>query len=194
MICLDLLTNVHYCNCMTWYQVIRAWLVNGEDTLVLRCFIYIRNNRQALETYSACIWNEHLENYWIQTFHLCVSLNLQNSKHCYIYIGNNSQALETYSTCTDRLYWAPKPLPNIAHKVLAYAKERARTLREKILKTHPHIKYSHAYFLVVLNAGLYNSLYITTPTSHIKHLYTILTNSKTYGTQRFNVSFTRAHQ
>ena len=27
MICLDLLTSVHYCNCMTWYQVISAWLV-----------------------------------------------------------------------------------------------------------------------------------------------------------------------
>ena len=27
MICLDLLTTVHYCNCMTWYHVISAWLV-----------------------------------------------------------------------------------------------------------------------------------------------------------------------
>ena len=28
MICLDLLITVHYCNCMAWYQVISAWLVN----------------------------------------------------------------------------------------------------------------------------------------------------------------------
>ena len=27
---LDLLTTVHYCNCMTWYQVISAWLVNDK--------------------------------------------------------------------------------------------------------------------------------------------------------------------
>ena len=29
-ICLDLLTTVHYCNCMTWYQVISAWLVKAK--------------------------------------------------------------------------------------------------------------------------------------------------------------------
>ena len=28
MICLDLLTTVSYCNCMTWYQVISAWVIN----------------------------------------------------------------------------------------------------------------------------------------------------------------------
>jgi hypothetical protein len=33
MICLDLLTIVHYCNCTTWYQVTSAWLVK-EDTYV----------------------------------------------------------------------------------------------------------------------------------------------------------------
>ena len=30
MICLDLLTTVHYCNLMTWYQVISAWVVNVD--------------------------------------------------------------------------------------------------------------------------------------------------------------------
>ena len=29
MICLDLLTTVYFWNCMTWYQVISTWLVNG---------------------------------------------------------------------------------------------------------------------------------------------------------------------
>jgi len=33
MTCLDLLTTVHYCNCMTWYQVISAWLINRPDCI-----------------------------------------------------------------------------------------------------------------------------------------------------------------
>ena len=35
MICLDLLTTVHYCNCMTWYHVIRAWQINEWHNLWL---------------------------------------------------------------------------------------------------------------------------------------------------------------
>ena len=30
MICLDLLTTGHYCNHMTWYHVISAWMVKGD--------------------------------------------------------------------------------------------------------------------------------------------------------------------
>ena len=108
MICLDLLTTVHYCNCMTLYQVISAWMVNYDLT-----FFSGSRKVAASSSYASRRINSSIVPRWPHWLHVPRFLIAQR-KSCNCVYSRWLRLLQNYCVCylclDQKASTAPRPI------------------------------------------------------------------------------------